>query len=413
MSSSKSWDEARALAHTVGTLRLLPAQTVPLEQAHNLVLATGARAKVSLPGANISAMDGWVVCGPGPWLLGEPVNIGPTSKLAPLANSQARPIVTGAAVPPGPVSVVRSELGRVVVREHTPGRWLQLEAPEKQVRLGRDIRLAGEELQTGDLILAEGTLLEVPQLGLLAASGFDEVTVRPRVRVAVVSSGPEVVSSGLPKPGQVRDAIFPMLTALLPFLGGEVVGQVQIGDDLQQTKDALAVADADLIISTGGSSHGRADFLRSAIKSRGGSFVFDSIRMRPGHPTFLGQLGEPNPGLPVLGLPGNPFAALCAVLTIAAPLLRAMRSLPLATKTESEPVAFKLSGVGGAPMRVGPDGDTQIVAVRKVASGWEVLPHTGSAMLRGVSGADAIFAVQKNAGDKLVARKLSVPWLAN
>ena len=148
--------------------------------------------------------------------------------------------------------------------------------------------------------------------------------VRARPRVGLLLTGTEVVASGLPQPGFVRDAFGPQLPAYVRMLGAEVVASERIGDGEAETEAALEklVGQCDLVVSTGGTGHSRVDEVRRAalrrVTGETGRVLFPELNMRPGHPTFLME----HSGLVHVGLPGNPLAAMVALRLVLTHVLR-------------------------------------------------------------------------------------------
>ncbi|RII85806.1 molybdopterin molybdenumtransferase MoeA, partial [Clavibacter californiensis] len=136
----------------------------------------------------------------------------------------------------------------------------------------------------------------------------------------------EVVDRGVPVPGRVRDAIGPALPALLAACGLGAGSTVRVPDDARATRDAIAQATAPLVITTGGSSRGPADHVRSALDALRARLVVDAVRMRPGHPVMLAELPD---GRAVLCLPGNPLAAIACLLSFAPAIADGLAGRPL------------------------------------------------------------------------------------
>ncbi|MFT2751842.1 molybdopterin molybdotransferase MoeA [Clavibacter sp. Sh2088] len=378
-----AWDDARAAAHLLGQrlrARLpVPAEALPLDAAGGRILAADLRARADLPGTAVSAMDGWAVGsgGHGPWRVGAPVLAGHAPSAIVLGPGEARPIATGAPVPPTTAGVLRSEHGDVA------GGVLRVNAlaPAGGARAGAEIRPAGEEARRGDVLLRAGTRLTAVRLGLAAAAGHDLLPVRAPAAADVIHLGDEVVARGVPAPGRVRDAIGPTLPGLLAACGLAAGSATRVPDDARATRDAVARAAAPLVVTTGGSSRGPADHVRAALDALGARLVVDAVRMRPGHPVMLAELPD---GRAVLCLPGNPLAAIACLLSFAPPLAdglagRAVPALPRWT------AGAHLPG-GGSSTRLlacALDDDGRLVPV--VAQ--------GPGMLRGLAAADALAVV--------------------
>lgn len=299
-----SWEQARAAAGGTGPL---PATAARLDQALGAVLAGDLRAPAGLPAADTAAMDGFATCGPGPWRVAGHLLAGQVHRAA-LRDGEAVEIATGAAVPPGAGAVLRYEdAGRSPCGAIT-GR----------TEPGRNIRPAGSDFRAGQVLIPAGTRLSALMLGLAASAGCDEVRIRPRPRVGVIITGGEVRASGPPSASVTRDALGPAMTGLVTSLGAEVARVRHTGDDEEPLARALAQAGTDVQVVTGGSAAGPADRLHKVLADAGAELLVDGVRCRPGHPQLLAVLPD---GRRVVGLPGNPFAAVAGLLTLLAPLL--------------------------------------------------------------------------------------------
>ncbi|GAA3140420.1 hypothetical protein GCM10020001_073780 [Nonomuraea salmonea] len=266
---------------------------------------------------------------------------------------------------------------------------------------GRHIRRRGEDIAEGAVVLGAGTVVTPVTLGLAAALGHDVLEVRPRPRVAVLVTGDEVVDAGLPAPGRVRDAIGPFLPGLVEWAGGRVATTTRLPDGPAALRAALAGwaehgagggwpagADApsgwpecreDVVVVCGASSKGPADHLRAVLAELGADVLVDGVAVRPGHPQALARLTD---GRLVVGLPGNPFAALAAALTLLAPILRELSGVPAARETSA------LSG----EVRPHPR-DTRLVPVRRSGRGAVPVGHDRPGSLWGAALADALAVV--------------------
>ncbi|HWN36730.1 MAG TPA: molybdopterin molybdotransferase MoeA [Pseudonocardia sp.] len=373
------WDDARAAAHRVAVPA--PLRTVSLDAALGCVLAEPMRALVAIPPADCSAMDGYAVCGEAPWTVVSSARAG-EGRAAPLHPGTACEIATGAPVPAGTLGVLPYEKSRRTGELVTGA-----------VEPGRHVRRAGEECAAGEQVLAAGGVLGPAAVGLAAALGHDRVLVRPTPRVCALVTGDEVIETGLPGSGRVRDAIGPMLPGLTAWAGGRFDGVTRLADSAPVLEAALAAADAELVVVSGSSSRGPADHLRPVLLALGARLVVDGVRCRPGHPQAMAQLPD---GRLVVGLPGNPLAAFVAFLTLALPVVTGLRGLPLAElPAAAAPIA---AGIRGAPVGHGPGPGgrggghqgTRLVPVRVCAGAPVELPHAGSAMLRGLAAADAL-----------------------
>jgi molybdopterin molybdotransferase len=249
---------------------------------------------------------------------------------------------------------------------------------------GRHIRPAGEEAAAGDVLIPAGTILNPAHIALAAVAGHDYVQIQRKPRVAVVLTGSEVVTSGEPAPGQVRDAFGPQLDTVISQLGGEPVGQQRIGDTFQEWMAALAGSpDADrpdVTVTTGGTGKSGTDHFRDAVAALGGRLLLDGVAMRPGHPAVLAELPD---GRFIIGLPGNPLAAMMALMTLGEPLLAALGDKPL------QAARLVTSGAD-----IDPDpGRTRLMPCTLVHSLAFPASHTGPGMMRGLAWADGYMAV--------------------
>ncbi|MFJ9674661.1 molybdopterin molybdotransferase MoeA [Streptomyces sp. NPDC101221] len=389
-----SWPEARAIAERAARAGARAARrtpvSVPLDAALGLTLAAPLAALTDLPSFDTSAMDGWAVAGPGPWTVRDEGVLAGHAEPGPLTDGEAVRIATGARIPPDTTAVLRTEHGRTDER----GRL----HPTRDVVHGQDIRPRGQECRSGDQLLPVGTLATPAVLGLAAAAGYDTLTAVPRPRVDVLVLGDELLTEGLPHDGLIRDALGPMLPPWLRALGAEVGSVRRIGDDAKAVHRAVTTSDADLIVTTGGTAAGPVDHVRPTLRRIGAELLVDGVKVRPGHPMLLARLKDDQH---LVGLPGNPLAAVSGLLTLAEPLLRT-----LAARPAPEPYTLPLrDAVHGHPY------DTRLVPVVLRGEGAVPLHYNGPAMLRGIAAADALAAVPPGgarAGQE--AELLDLPW---
>ncbi|MFF6996116.1 molybdopterin molybdotransferase MoeA [Streptomyces sp. NPDC008313] len=389
--AASPWPEARAAAERAA--RSVPARAsvrVPLDAALGLVLAAPLTALTDLPSFGTSAMDGWAVSGPGPWDVREDGVLAGQAGPPALTDGEAVKIATGARVPGDVTAVLRSEHGHVDAR----GR---LHAT-RDLTHGQDIRPRGQECRSGDHLLPQGTLVTPVVLGLAASAGYDTLCGVPRPRVEVFVLGDELLTEGLPSEGLIRDALGPMLPPWLRALGAEVVAVRRLGDDAKALHRAVTRSDADLIVTTGGTASGPVDHVHPILDRVGAELLVDGVRVRPGHPMLLARI---EPGRHLVGLPGNPLAAVSGLLTLAEPLLRT-----LAGRTAPEPYSLPLQdAVHGHPY------DTRLVPVALRGDRAVPLHYNGPAMLRGVAAADALVVVPPGgARPGQDVELLDLPW---
>ncbi|KUL35981.1 molybdenum cofactor biosynthesis protein MoeA [Streptomyces sp. NRRL F-4489] len=386
--------------------------TAPLGEALGRTLAAPLTALTDLPSFDTSAMDGWAVAGPGPWrvdrVAADDDATGPDHGLlaghsadAALVDGHAVPIATGARVPPGATAVLRSEHGEIL---ELPDGRARLYTP-RPVSPGQDIRPRGQECRTGDHLLPADALVTPAVLGLAAAAGYDELSVHPRPRVEVFVLGDELLRSGRPEGGRIRDALGPMLVPWLRALGAEMAPPRHLADDAELLHEALAGSTADLVVTTGGTAAGPVDHLHPTLRRMGAELLVDGVAVRPGHPMLLARLA---PRRHLVGLPGNPLAAVSGLLTLAEPLLRT-----LAARRPAEPYRVPLAAaVQGHPR------DTRLVPVAyrdDDRHGLIAAPlrFHGPAMLRGIAAADALAVVPPGGAERgTEAELLELPWPA-
>ncbi|WP_405436992.1 molybdopterin molybdotransferase MoeA [Streptomyces anulatus] len=387
--SPLSWDRARAAAARAG--RAGPPATIrlPLDRALGHVLAEALGALTDLPSFDTSAMDGWAVAGPGPWAFGSGAGLlagrGPATALP---DGAAVRIATGARVPPDTTAVIRSEHAHA---DEAKGLLHAL----RPVVAGQDIRPRGQECRSGEQLVPAGTVVTPAVLGLAAAAGYDALPAVPRPRVDILVLGDELLASGLPHDGLIRDALGPMLGPWLRALGAEVSGPRRLGDDAEALREALTDSDADLIVTTGGTASGPVDHVHPVLDALGAELLVDGAAVRPGHPMLLARLPVPGQsrGTPdgpyLVGLPGNPLAAVSGLLTLAEPLLAGLAGRP----AQDAYRALVHAEVHGHPQ------DTRLVPVvhRAGRAGGRdhvaPLRYNGPAMLRGIAAADGLAVV--------------------
>jgi molybdopterin molybdotransferase len=301
---------------------------MPLAQAAGRWLAEPLAALRDQPWADLSAMDGYAVRHadlPGPWRLAGESAAGSPPGASPLAPGTAMRIFTGAPLPPGADTVVMQEDVTAAAGD------LRLTGPGPDAR-GRHVRPRASEFRTGTVLLPAGIRLGPAQIALAAVAGHGMVAVHAAPRVALLSTGSELVAPGAPcPPGKLPASNSAMLRAMIGTAGGIVSTEQLLPDDLPTIIAALhAAQDADVIVTSGGTAAGDHDLVRPAIAAAGGRIDIWRIAMRPGKPMVVGRLGDAM----VIGLPGTPGAALTSGALFLLPLLRrlagAARPLPAA-----------------------------------------------------------------------------------
>ncbi|MDR2946004.1 MAG: molybdopterin molybdotransferase MoeA, partial [Candidatus Adiutrix sp.] len=307
----KSVDE---ILNLIGAFEALEAETVPLAEGLGWALAAPFAAPENLPGFDRSTMDGFAVrakdvFGAGEGhpaaleLIGEcPMGATPDFRLAP---GQCARIWTGGMLPQGADAVVMLEYSRQV-----GDALMELTNPAAPFE---NVITAAEDAEQGEELLPAGRRLRPQELGLLAALGRTEISVRRKPRVAIISSGDEVVpAAATPRPGQVRDINSSTLAALAQAAGAESRSLGLAGDSLEQLKSMIleALDWADVLLLSGGSSAGQRDFTIKAFRELPGvEILAHGVAISPGKPLIMARLGQKS----LWGLPGHAASALvCA-----------------------------------------------------------------------------------------------------
>jgi molybdopterin molybdotransferase len=318
-------DEARALMREA-TSPIERTEEVALDDAHHRVLARGIVAARDVPPFSRAAMDGYAVIAedtfgagqfsPKPLALIEKVYTGQVPALA-VVRGGCTEIATGAPMPAGADAVVMVE-----ETERADGGHVRFFSP---VYPGQNVGRQGADIHTGQALLSPGDYLTASRVGAIAALGFDRVEVFARPRVAILSTGNEIVSPGQPlEPGQIYDINRYTLTAIIAEHGSVPVPLPTSADTIEDLNRALDGAlQEDLIIFSGGSSVGERDLILDAIAARG-EIVFHGIAVKPGKPTLFGLID----GKPIVGMPGYPTSCLSNGYMLVVPLLRRLARLP-------------------------------------------------------------------------------------
>ena len=291
---------------------IVECENLPLAAAEGRVLAEDLLSSLDLPPWPNSAMDGYALR-VADWT-GEPLPV--SQKIfagmapEPLAPGTCARIFTGAPVPAGADCVEMQENTEVLTDQR-----VRFSEP---LRTGQNIRPQGQETTVGEQVLNAGTRLGPIELGLAASLGNAELRVVRKVRVAVLSTGDELVEPGQALgPGQIYNSNRVLLCSWLQRLGCEVLDAGILPDNLQATRERLAqLGSVDLILSTGGVSVGEADFLGIALREAG-ELALWKLAIKPGKPLTFGHFQ----GVPVIGLPGNPASTLVTFALLARPYL--------------------------------------------------------------------------------------------
>ena len=402
-------DARAAIAAALRPLSSADAQTVPLAQALGRVLAADLVSPIDVPAHDNSAMDGYAFAGAAMSDEADTVlhAVGTAYAGAPwrgtVAAGECLRIMTGAVMPAGLDTVVPQELcsvdadGRVRIASRT-------------LRTGENRRRRGEDLAPGKPALRAGRVLRPADLGLAASLGFETLTVLRRLRVALFSTGDELRSPGQAlDEGCIYDSNRASLMAAVQRLGMEVVDLGLVRDDptaLQATLE-FAVANADVVLTSGGVSVGEADHTR-ALLARMGEVAFWKVAMRPGRPFAFGPLRRPEGQDPtwLFALPGNPVAALVTFYVFAREGL-----LQLAGATPQTLPVLQARCVTSIRKRPGRT-EFQRAIVEPGEAGWQVrlTGSQGAGVLRSMSEANALLVLRHEQGS-VAAGELVDVWL--
>ena len=327
-------DDARV--RMLAEIAALPAEAIPLTRSIGRVLAEDVAAVRDQPPFAASAMDGWAVraadCPGRLKIVGE--SAAGHGFEGRVGAGEAVRIFTGAAVPAG--------CDAIVIQEDATRDGETVQVPA--VAAGRSVRPAGGDFKAGAVLLARGTRIDPWRLSLAASAGRAEVSVGGRARVALLSTGEEIVQApATPGPFQIYDSGSPALAEMIESWGGTAVRAKPVRDELDAVIAALRDADAELIVTVGGASVGDHDLVRAAALALGLSLRVESVNVRPGKPTFFGVLGD---GRRLLGLPGNPASAFVCAEMFLKPILSAYQGAPTAPATIAARLAEALPANG-------------------------------------------------------------------
>lgn len=297
----------------------LGVESVLLDDALGRVAGGDVAAQVQVPPADNSAMDGFAVNAVDvqldkPLVISQRITAG--SSPAPLVAGTAARIFTGGTMPSG--------ADAVVIQEHCD--YVSDTARVKilhSVRAGDNVRPAGQDIQLNEQIISTGQRLSPVHLGLLASVGETRISVFHRLKVAVFSTGDELITPGQPlQAGQIYNSNRAMLLGLCRQLGYEALDCGIVQDTLAATKAALSKAaeNADFVISSGGVSVGEEDHIRPAVAELG-KLQHWKVQMKPGKPVVFGEIA----GTPLLGLPGNPVSSHVVFQLLAIPLMNTLQ----------------------------------------------------------------------------------------
>lgn len=390
-----SYDEAITLV--LKNIDPLPAIEKPLDEACGRILAEDIKARWDMPPTDNSAMDGFAFAfgkgfpGANLPVIGRSYAGHPYPQSVP--SGAAVRIMTGAAIPAGCDTVVPLE----DVAEDGENIRLQ-----KEYKKGQHLRYAGEEFRCGELLLQAGTCLQAGEIGLLAAAGFARVPVHPAPRVAILSTGDELVELGeQPGPGQIVNSNLHLLAARLREAGAEVIPLgIALDDETDLDQRLKAGLQADLLLTSGGVSVGDKDQVQDAFARHGFNKIFWKVAIKPGKPVLFGKIGSQ----PVFGLPGNPASSAATCELFVVPALKRLAG-------HKDPFHPRLKVRLAAPIDAG--GKRQAFLwgrLQPQTDGYLLTPsgRQGSGQNRSLQGACALIPVAVNAPEQKTGDEVEV-----
>ena len=377
------WPQARHVASSAA--RPLPTIAARLDEAAGSVLAHDLVTAADDPPADSAAAHGFAVCGEGPWLLDE---------LDALTPGWATALAAGLPVPRHTDAVLAA--AHATVRERSDGRQELLAhdpltaIPDERVRpdLGEGILRQGVRSSAGHRLVAAGSLVTPAMVSLAASRGLDEIeVVRPPV-VGVLVLGGHLLDRGLPRQGRVRDALGHAVPAFVGALGARGNPAVRAPDTEELLLREIDDAAVDVLITTGSTAPGPDNHLRSVLRDLNARWLVDGVGVTPGAQMLLARLPD---GRFLVGLPGDPPAAMAGLVTLASPLIRALRDEPIAGRPRTAVLMDETVPADYAD-------DTALVPVRLEVSSAATQAHPLPAGLEGWATADAIAVIPPGAG---------------
>lgn len=328
---------SKALKIIIETAPLLPVELIQLEDAMGSVVAIDQPSPAAVPPFDNSAMDGFALhsTDTANATIELPVTlpvIGTVTAGEAVTNKLGKPgtaweIMTGAPVPTGYDGVIPVE--QVEIQRDSTGKPVSIELTQS-IHAGRNLRAAGEDFAAGDALIHAGQFIQANQIMGLAATGVSKISARRPARVAAITTGNELTDAANAQPlepGMINDSNGPYLEAAISSIGANSAGVFRTSDSADELIALIEKLqnDTDVILTTGGVSAGRMDFIPSALEHLGADILFHRVAIRPGKPVLFARL--PN-GTLVFGLPGNPIAVAVGLRFFVIPALRQMQGLP-------------------------------------------------------------------------------------
>ncbi|MFD4180046.1 NTP transferase domain-containing protein [Rhodococcus sp. NPDC058514] len=386
-------DEARRVVRDA--VEMLPTRSAAPADALGGVLAKPMLAADALPRLDVSAMDGYAVSGDGPWQLDQAIRYAGSEEEVELEPGHAVRIATGAHVPSGATAVVRDE--HIELADATLSR-----RPGAPVR--DDTRRRGEDWHPGAPLAETGVLVTAAVASVALSGEVPELLVRGPVTAHVVVTGDEIRRDGPLRAGQTRDSLGPLMPHFLSWCGIRTAAESHLRDTAGGFDELLApprpvapAADPDLIVIVGATGGGAADHLRLALARSGAHVVVGRVRCRPGGSQVVAVLPD---GRVVLGLPGNPYAAVATLLMTAPTVVSALTGAPAPTPTYA-PIENAAELAADVP-RV-------VTATRSSDGRWHAAAPAGTAHLAALIGAHALAIIEPATPDGGSAELLPLP----
>ncbi len=398
----------QALDIVLRSVSPLEQETRPLLECLGSVLAEEVPADMDIPPFDNSAMDGYAVIAADTVAATaqKPVTLRVIADLpagypppALVRPGEAVRIMTGAPMPPGTDAVIRTE-------DVQRGDGVVLIS--RQVSQGYDLRKAGEDVRKGQIILSNGTVIRPAEIGMLATLGRTQAQVVRRPRVAVLTTGDELVAPDEPvTPGKIRNSNLYSISAQVKACGGEPVPLGVARDRAADLEDKIrqGITDADMLLTSGGVSVGDYDVVKTVL-ARMGEILFWRVKMRPGAPVTFGRIR----GKPMFGLPGNPSASMVAFEQFVRPAILKMSGRSRLRRRQVEATLEE-----GVKNRVGVRNFLRAIATEEKGE-WRVRPagSQGSGILRTMVLSNALLVIPEvvgrlQPGDRATVQLLDLP----